>query len=64
VTGTPRIDVQAASPCVARIDRQLEWFATRPNVHENALYTLLMKLIVISKTHNVLEQSRLINLIA
>jgi hypothetical protein len=64
VTGAPRIDVQATAPGIARINRQLQGFAPRPNVHEDPLYALLVKLIVISKTHNVLQQACLINLIA
>jgi hypothetical protein len=64
VTGAPRVDVQAAPPCVTGVHRQLQRFAPRPNVHEDALYALLMELIVISKAHNVLQQASLINLIA
>jgi hypothetical protein len=62
MTGAPRVDVQATSPCVACIDAQFKRFAARPNVHEDALYTLLMEFIVISKAHNVLQQPSLINL--
>jgi hypothetical protein len=63
MAGSPRVDVQATSPGVARIDRELQGFAPRPYVHEDALHALLMKLIVISKTHNVLKQASLVNLI-
>jgi hypothetical protein len=64
MAGSPRVNVQATAPGIAGINRQLQRFAARPNVHEDALNALLMKLIVISKTHNVLKQAGLINLIA
>ncbi len=64
MAGSPRVDVQATSPGIARIHRELQGFATRPYVHEDALHTLLMKLIVIPKTHNILKQAGLFNLIA
>ena len=64
MTGAPRIDVQTTTPYVTRINRELQRFAAGPNVHENALHALLMKLVVISKAHNVLKQSCLIDLIA
>jgi len=62
MAGAPGVDVQSTPTCVARINAQLERLTTRPDVHEDALNTLLMKLIVISKTHDVLQQARLINL--
>jgi len=62
MAGAPRIDVQPAAARVTRINRQLEGFAARPDVHEDALNTLLVKFIVISETHDVLEQARLVNL--
>jgi hypothetical protein len=64
MAGAPRVDVQAATPCVTGIHRQLQRFAPCPNVHEDAFRALLMKLVVISKAHNVLKQSYLIDLIA
>jgi hypothetical protein len=64
MAGAPRIDVQATAPGVAGINRELQRLAPCPNVHKNALHALFMELVVISKTHNVLKQSSLINLIA
>ena len=64
MAGAPRIDVQPTATRVPRIHRELERFAARPDVHEDALNTLLMKFIVISETHDVLKQARLVNLCA
>jgi hypothetical protein len=62
MAGAPRIDVQPAATRVTRVNRQLQRFAALPDVHEDALNTLLVKFIVISETHDVLEQARLVNL--
>ena len=64
MAGTPWIDVESAATRVPRINRELEGFAARPDIHEDALNTLLMEFIVISETHDVLQQTRLVNLCA
>ena len=61
ITCAKRVDVEPAAPRVTCIHRQLERPATRPDVHEDALDTLLMKLIVVAKTHDVLQQPLLVN---
>ena len=62
MAGSPWIDVKPAATRVPCIHRQLEGFAARPDVHEDALNTLLMEFIVIPETHDVLKQTRLVNL--
>ena len=64
MAGSPWIDVKPAATRVPGIHRQLERFAARPDVHEDALNTLLMEFIVIPETHDVLKQTRLVNLCA
>ena len=58
------IDIQATAACVAGINTQTTGVTTRPNVHEYALHTLLVKFMVIPKTHQVRQQSLLVNFIA
>ncbi len=60
--GAPGVDVQPAAAGVAGVHRELGGFAARPNVHEDALDALLMKLVVVAKTHDVLQQAGLVNL--
>ena len=64
MAGAPRVDVQPTATRVPRVNRQLEGFTARPDVHEDALNTLLMEFIVVSETHDVLKQARLVNLCA
>ena len=54
ITGPERIDVEPAAPRVARVNRQLYRLATGPYVHEDAFDALLMKLVVITKTYQIL----------
>ncbi len=62
VAGAKGVDVQSTAPRVACIDTQFDGLTLRPNVHVNSLNTLFVKLIVIAKTDDVLQQTRLINL--
>jgi len=62
VAGAKRVDVQATAPRVAGVNRQLRGLAASPHVHEDALHTVLMKLVVIAKAHQVLQQPRLLDL--
>ena len=62
VAGPKRVDVQAATAGVARVDRQLDRFAARPDIHKNAFNALLMKLVVVSKAHQILQQAFLVDL--
>jgi len=64
VAAAPRVDVDTAAPRVTRIHGELGGFATRPDVHEDALHAMLVKLIVVAKTHDVLKQAGLVNLCA
>ena len=62
MAAAPWIDVHTASARVTRIDGELGGFAACPNVHEDALYAMLVKFIVVAKTHDVLQQTGLVNL--
>lgn len=55
------VDVYPTAPCVAPVYRQFNGFAARPYVHKNPLDALLMKLVVIAKTHQVLQQALLVD---
>src|SRR5450830_1855669 len=48
VAGAKRVDVQPAPARVAGIHGQLQRFAMRPDVHEDALHALLVKLVVVA----------------
>ena len=62
MAAAPRVDIHTASARVTRIDGELGGLAARPNVHEDALYAMLVKFIVVAKTHDVLQQAGLVNL--
>ena len=64
MAGAKGVDVQTTAAGVARINRELERFAARPDVHEHALHALLMELVVVAKTHDVLQQTFLVDLCA
>ncbi len=57
-----RIDVQPAAPGVARIHRQLDRAAARPQVHEDALHALFVELVVVAEADQVLQQAGLVDL--
>ena len=62
MAAAPRVDVHTASARVTGIDGELGRFAARPNIHKDALHAMLMKFIVVAKTHDVLQQTGLVNL--
>ncbi len=62
MAAAPWVDVHTASARVTRIDGELGGFAARPNVHEDTFNAMLVKFIVIAKTHYVLQQTGLVNL--
>ena len=62
MAGAKRVDVEPAAPRVACINRQAMRLAARPDVHEDALHALLMKLVVVAKAHDVLQQAFLVDL--
>ena len=61
MAGTKRVDVQTATAGVTGIDREFERFAALPNVHKNTLHTLFMELVMVAKTHQILQQAFLVN---
>ena len=62
MAAAPGVDVHTAPPRVTRLHAQLGRLAARHDVHVNALYTMLVKFIVIAKTHDVLQQTCLVDL--
>ena len=62
MAAAPRVDIHTTTARVTRIDCELGGFAACPNVHEDALYAMLVKFIVVAKTHDVLQQTGLVNL--
>ena len=62
MAGPPGVDVQAAAPRVACVDGQLDRLAAAPDVHEDALHALLMKLVVVAKADDVAQQPGLVDL--
>ena len=62
MAAAPRVDVHPASARVTRIDGELGGFAPCPNIHEDALHAMLVKFIVVAKTHDVLQQTSLVYL--
>lgn len=62
MAAAPWVDVHTASARVTRIDGELGGFAARPNIHKDALHAMLVKFIVVAKTHDVLQQTGLVNL--
>ena len=62
MAAAPRVDIHPTSTRVTRIDGELGRFAARPNIHKDALHAMLMKFIVVAKTHDVLQQTSLVNL--
>jgi len=59
---SPRVDVQTTTSGVTRIHLKTQRLAATCDVHEDALHTLLVKLVVVSKAHDITQQTRLINL--
>ena len=62
MAAAPWVDIYAASTRVTRIDGELGGFAPCPNIHEDALHAMLVKFIVVAKTHDVLQQTCLVYL--
>ena len=62
VAAPKRVNVQPAAPGVPGIHRQFDRLAARPHIHENPLYAVLMKLVVVAKAHQILQQTFLVDL--
>ena len=62
MAAAPRVDVHPASARVSCIDGELGGLAPCPNIHEDAFHAMLMEFIVVAKTHDVLQQTGLVNL--
>ena len=62
MAAAPRVDVHPASARVTRIDGELGGLAPCPNIHEDAFHAMLVKFIVVAKTHDVLQQTCLVYL--
>ena len=58
----PWIDVESATSCIARIDRQFLWRALAQDVDKDALHALFVELIVFPKADHVSEQAFLVDL--
>src|SRR5690606_29665515 len=58
----PWVDVQAAAPRITGIHGQLARLALAQHVHEDALDTLLMELVVLAEADQVFQQSFLLDL--
>src|SRR2546422_274591 len=56
------VDVETAAARVARVDREFDRLAAPPHIHEDALHALLVKLVVVAKAHQVLQQPLLVDL--
>ncbi len=62
VAGAQRVDVQPATAGVARVHRQLDRAAARPQVHEDALHALFVELVVVAEADQVPQQAGLVDL--
>ena len=62
MTAAPRVDVHSTSARVTCINSELGGFTACPNIHEDALHAMLVEFIVVAKTHDVLQQTGLVNL--
>ena len=62
MAGSTGVDVETAAAGVTGIHREFDGLAVLPDIHKNALDALFMKLVMVSKAHDVLQQTFLINL--
>lgn len=63
MAGAPGVDVQSTSAGVSGLHAQTGRSAACPDIHEDALHTLLMELVVIPEAHEIAQQPGLVNYI-